>query len=208
MTTITTPAELDALPVGVVVFDGSGWDVAWVKGDSEWYSTHPHDPVSTPVLPATVLRLPDHAHGDDAVSLPDLAPAPVVSQQATVEQAVTGRQVYEEHGWGGCEGAAWDRLAPATRDGWEFAAGLLSPRTITPEQREAVSASDLIAGHLTIWREHHRPEGITLAESKADWLYLLEGDPLMVDGSNWGDFTGAAPEAVAEFRSWLEDVSR
>lgn len=76
-----------------------------------------------------------------------------------------------------------------------------SPRTIT--------ASDLIVGHSTIWRKHHKPEGITLAESKADWLYLLELDPLMADASNWSEFTGAPPEAVAVFKEWLtEAVSR
>lgn len=33
-------------------------------------------------------------------------------------------QLYREHGWSGCAGSAWERLAPATREGWEHAAHL------------------------------------------------------------------------------------
>ena len=41
----------------------------------------------------------------------------------------TGREVYEENGWSGCEGSAWEHLSPATREGWEFAARALTARS-------------------------------------------------------------------------------
>lgn len=56
---VTTAAELDALPVGSVVLDGSGWAIAWVRGRTHWYSTNPSETATHPVLPATVLYRPD-----------------------------------------------------------------------------------------------------------------------------------------------------
>lgn len=38
------------------------------------------------------------------------------------EGPVTGQSLYEQHGWSGCEGSAWDNLPLATRSGWTYAA--------------------------------------------------------------------------------------
>lgn len=50
-------------------------------------------------------------------------------------EALTGEQVYIEHGWSGCDGSKWSRLSQATRDGWEFAARVLVAH---PSQEGAV----------------------------------------------------------------------
>ena len=63
-----------------------------------------------------------------------------------------------------------------------------------------------IEASLAIWREFHEPLGITLAESKSDWLELLNEDPEMVLDRNWGDLAGRVrAEEIVEFRAWLTE---
>ena len=65
----------------------------------------------------------------------------------------------------------------------------------------------LIDEHLAIWREFHEPSGITLAESKRDWLDLLNDDPQMLVSTNWGECANAHDaQEIAAFREWLEAV--
>lgn len=48
------------------------------------------------------------------------------SAEGEREQRIeAAKGLYEREGWSGCDGLSWDRLSPATRDGWIYAAGLL-----------------------------------------------------------------------------------
>lgn len=59
-----------------------------------------------------------HAHGGtDAPECTTCGPRAELS---------AARELYEEHGWSGCAGSEWDRLPPATQDGWRFAAERLA----------------------------------------------------------------------------------
>lgn len=65
--------------------------------------------------------------------------------------------------------------------------------------------ADLIEEHRAIWRDYHESDGISLAESKADWLNLLREDPNMAHSANWGDLAGNTTEAErSRFKTWLE----
>lgn len=65
----------------------------------------------------------------------------------------------------------------------------------------------MIREHEAIWTEFHRPVGITLAESKSDWLDLLREDPTMSDSISWGwDLAGSTTEAERRaFEAWLTE---
>lgn len=66
-------------------------------------------------------------------------------------------------------------------------------------------SNKLIEESRSIWREFHGSFGITLRESKDDWLELLREDPEMTNPFNWGpDFCGETPEVIAEFKEWME----
>lgn len=60
--------------------------------------------------------------------------------------------------------------------------------------------------HTDIWEKYHKPHGITLAESKADWLEMLNQDPTMKQILSWGDSLAGrvTPAGIAAFRIWLE----
>ena len=66
----------------------------------------------------------------------------------------------------------------------------------------------IIEEHVAIWREFHEPFGITLSESKADWLELLAQDPGMRDEISWGvdlvreHFT---LKDISDFEGWLKE---
>lgn len=63
----------------------------------------------------------------------------------------------------------------------------------------------VIKEHQEIWEDFHRPVGITLEESKADWLEMLIEDPEMKDIPCWGLLAGTVSSGeIEEFRSWLE----
>ncbi|QFP96671.1 hypothetical protein PP512_gp56 [Gordonia phage Denise] len=49
----------------------------------------------------------------------------VVEKAAPREVIEDAKSLYEREGWSGCDGSSWERLSPATRDGWIYAAGLL-----------------------------------------------------------------------------------
>lgn len=53
--------------------------------------------------------------------------AALVDADREGEAGLSGREVYERHGWSGCDGSSWDRLSQAARDGWEFAARAAQP---------------------------------------------------------------------------------
>lgn len=65
----------------------------------------------------------------------------------------------------------------------------------------------LIREHEAIWTEFHKPSGITLAESKSDWLDLLRDDPTMSDDEFWGrDTAGSTTESERRaFEAWLTE---
>lgn len=66
-------------------------------------------------------------------------------------------------------------------------------------------ASEVIEEHRNIWAEFHNPSGITLRESKNDWLELLADDPTMHLGMNWAEFAGTvSAESISEFKKWME----
>lgn len=43
----------------------------------------------------------------------------------------------------------------------------------------------LIESHIEIWEKYHKPIGITLAESKKDWLTMYDEDPEMLSEVNF-----------------------
>lgn len=59
----------------------------------------------------------------------------------TTTPALTGQQVYEQHGWSGCDGSHWRNLPPATRDGWDFAARILADRAASTGQDDGLRES-------------------------------------------------------------------
>lgn len=68
-----------------------------------------------------------------------------------------------------------------------------------------VKSNRIVEEHRSIWSEFHAPVGISLAESKADWLELLDTDPEMQFQGNWGDLARMCkPYEIREFREWLE----
>lgn len=75
-----------------------------------------------------------------------------------------------------------------------------------PESQALADVDRLIDEHSAIWRKVHASHGITLAESKADWLGLLQADPGMDDPINWGDLAGTTtPDGRDQFKAWLEE---
>lgn len=61
-----------------------------------------------------------------------------------------------------------------------------------------------IGTSLSIYRRHHKPLGLTLAESARDWRDLLDEDPTMQLTANWGNIARTvSPDQIAEFRMWL-----
>ena len=105
----------------------------------------------------------------------------------------TGREVYEENGWSGCEGSAWEHLSPATREGWEFAARALTARS-------NADVALLIAQEIESERDRRlRPEGRQWA-TNPDWMAWGVGlmsdaariarshatPPVTVDRNVWG----------------------
>ena len=70
-----------------------------------------------------------------------------------------------------------------------------------------MSTTNRLTGeHQVIWREFHAPAGVTLGESKRDWLDLLRDDPEMADPANWGALAGTTTERErSEFETWLLD---
>lgn len=66
-------------------------------------------------------------------------------------------------------------------------------------------ANEVIEEYRNIWAEFHNPFGITLRESKNDWLELLADDPTMQLEMNWGDLARkVSPESIFEFKKWME----
>lgn len=64
----------------------------------------------------------------------------------------------------------------------------------------------VIVEHLNIFRKFHEPFGISLSESKEDWLILLDQDPEMNDEFKWGNLAGSVSiKEVGSFRSWLTE---
>ena len=62
----------------------------------------------------------------------------------------------------------------------------------------------VIDEHEAIWLEFHLPSGITLAQSKADWLALLDDDPHMTLRTYWGDLAGTTTQTERDvFKVWL-----
>lgn len=68
-----------------------------------------------------------------------------------------------------------------------------------------MSENSIIRESIDIWHKYHEPLGITLPESKRDWLDLLNGDPKMEERLNWADLAGTVSAGeIVEFRGWLE----
>ncbi|KAB2809248.1 hypothetical protein F9L07_19600 [Pimelobacter simplex] len=70
------------------------------------------------------------------------APAPEPSDRAGLSETERGEAYYREHGWGGCDGAAWDRLTSATQEGWEHAAALADRLAVAEQERDELRASN------------------------------------------------------------------
>lgn len=84
----------------------------------------------------------------------------------------TAEELYRAYGWSGCAGAAWDRLAPATREGWEYAARMEAERDSAKERATEELASESFSQVVAL---RQRVEDMTneMNNIRTDWAALV-----------------------------------